>query len=148
LAELYEVETRVLIQAVKRNMERFPQDFMFQLTKEELENWKSQIVISNSIKMGLRKLPYAFTELGVSMLSSILNSSKAIRINIQIMRAISKSFSSLDGYDYVFLDLGPSLSLINENALYFCDEVFIPALIKICNTMLFQQIPYNMSWLA
>lgn len=89
LAELYEVETRVLVQAVKRNSDRFPSDFMFQLTKEELENWKSQIVISNSIKMGLRKLPYAFTELGVSMLSSVLNSKKAIQVNIQIMRAFN-----------------------------------------------------------
>ncbi|MCI0494044.1 ORF6N domain-containing protein [candidate division KSB1 bacterium] len=89
LAELYEVETRGLVQAVKRNMDRFPADFMFQLSKEELENWKSQIVISNSVKMGLRKLPYAFTELGVAMLSSVLNSQKAIQVNIQIMRAFN-----------------------------------------------------------
>jgi len=89
LAELYQVETRVLVQAVKRNIDRFPADFMFQLSREELKNWKSQIVISNSVKMGLRKLPYAFTELGVSMLSSILNSKKAIQVNIQIMRAFN-----------------------------------------------------------
>ena len=67
LAELYGVETRALNQAVKRNMERFPEDFMFTLTEQELEDWKSQIVISNSIKMGLRKLPLAFTELGIAM---------------------------------------------------------------------------------
>ena len=64
LAELYQVETRVLNQAVKRNLERFPDDFMFQLKKEEFEYWKSQIVISNKVKMGLRKPPFAFTEQG------------------------------------------------------------------------------------
>jgi len=68
-------------------MERFPHDFMFQLTVEEFYNWKSQIVISNSEKMGLRQRPYAFTELGVSMLSSVLNSKAAIEENIKIMRA-------------------------------------------------------------
>ena len=87
LAEMYEVETRALNQAVKRNIERFPEDFMFQLTKEETLNWKSQIVMSNSIKMGMRRFPYAFTELGVAMLSSVLNSKAAIRINMSIMRA-------------------------------------------------------------
>ena len=87
LADMYGVETRVLNQAVKRNIERFPEDFMFQLTNEETENWKSQIVISNSVKMGLRRNPFAFTELGVAMLSSILNSKIAIQINMNIMRA-------------------------------------------------------------
>ncbi len=90
LAELYGVETRVLNQAVRRNIRRFPEDFMFQLSKEEFENWKSQIVISNSEKMGLRKLSYAFTEQGVAMLSSVLNSERAILVNIQIMRAFTK----------------------------------------------------------
>ena len=87
LAEMYGVETRVLNQAVKRNIERFPEDFMFQLTDEEVRNWKSQFVMSNSIKMGLRKNPYAFTELGVAMLSSVLNSKIAIQVNMGIMRA-------------------------------------------------------------
>lgn len=87
LAEMYQVETRVLNQAVKRNIERFPDDFMFQLTRDEMENWKSQIVISNSVNMGVRRKPYAFTELGVAMLSSVLNSKTAIQINIGIMRA-------------------------------------------------------------
>lgn len=86
LAEMYEVDTRVLNQAVRRNISRFPADFMFQLTSKELENWKSQIVISNSIKMGLRKPPLAFTEQGVAMLSSVLNSEQAIELNIAIMR--------------------------------------------------------------
>ena len=87
LAEMYGVETRTLNQAVKRNFERFPDDFMFQLTKLEFQDWKSQIVISNSNNMGLRKRPYAFTELGVAMLSSVLNSKTAIQINMGIMRA-------------------------------------------------------------
>lgn len=87
LAEMYGVETRSLNQAVKRNIDRFPSDFMFQLTNEEMEIWKSQIVITNSVKMGIRRPPFAFTELGVAMLSSILNSKTAIQINMSIMRA-------------------------------------------------------------
>ena len=87
LAEKYGVEARALNQAVKRNTDRFPVDFMFQLTDEETEIWKSQIVMSNSIKMGVRRNPYVFTELGVAMLSSVLNSKTAIQINMGIMRA-------------------------------------------------------------
>ncbi len=87
LAILYGVETRVLNQAVKRNRDRFPQEFCFQLTGEEFENWKSQVVISNKEKMGLRKLPYAFTEQGVAMLSAVLKSETAIRTSIQIINA-------------------------------------------------------------
>lgn len=86
LAELYGVETRVLNQAVRRNERRFPDDFMFQLTSAELKIWISQFVTSNSEKMGLRKPPLAFTELGVAMLSSVLNSETAIEVNIQIIR--------------------------------------------------------------
>jgi phage regulator Rha-like protein len=88
LAELY--ETRALNQAVRRNEKRFPDDFMFQLTPEEMENWKSQIVISNREKMGIRKLPLAFTEQGVAMLSSVLNSERAILVNIQIIRIFTR----------------------------------------------------------
>ena len=88
LGSFYGVETRVLNQAVRRNQERFPEDFMFQLSDEEFEDWKSQIVISNpAAKMGLRKKPYAFTEQGVAMLSSVLRSPRAVEVNIQIMRA-------------------------------------------------------------
>ncbi|QDW19524.1 ORF6N domain-containing protein [Flavobacterium sp. KBS0721] len=90
LALLYGVETRILNQAVKRNISRFPEDFMFELNRSEFENWKSQIVISNSEKMGLRKIPTAFTEHGVLMLSSVLKSDKAIQTNIQIMRIFMK----------------------------------------------------------
>jgi hypothetical protein len=90
LATLYGVETRTLNQAVRRNINRFPEDFMFQLTTEEMENWKSQIVISNKEKMGLRKRPYAFTENGVAMLSSVLSSERAVEVNIQIMRTFTR----------------------------------------------------------
>ena len=86
LAELYQVETRVLNQAVKRNIERFPEDFMFQLTRDEFDSLKSQIVISNSNRGGVRKMPIAFTEQGVSMLASVLNSKVAIDVSIQIIR--------------------------------------------------------------
>ena len=94
IAFLYGVETKVLNQAVKRNRERFPGRFMFQLTEEELGNWKSQIVTSNpsleqTIKMGIRRAPYAFTEQGVAMLSAVLKSETAIRVSIQIMDAFS-----------------------------------------------------------
>ncbi len=87
LAELYGVETRVLNQSVKRNMQRFPADFMFQLNDEEFKDWTSQIVISGTQKMGIRRKPFAFTEQGVAMLSGIINSPKAIDMNIAIMRA-------------------------------------------------------------
>lgn len=88
LAALYGVKTKVLNQAVRRHAVRFPADFMFQLSIEEMRNWKSQIVTSNSaVVMGLRKRPLAFTEQGVAMLSSVLNSERAIAVNIAIMRA-------------------------------------------------------------
>ena len=90
LAELYQVENRVLNQAVKRNIERFPNDFMFQLTKEKFENWKSQIVISNSDIMGLRKMPHAFTEEGIYMLATVLRSPVAVETNIAIIRTFKK----------------------------------------------------------
>ena len=90
LAELYGIETKRLKEQVKRNISRFPDDFMFELSKEEFGNWRSQIATSNSDKMGLRYTPMAFTEHGVLMLSSILNSDKAIQTNIQIMRIFTK----------------------------------------------------------
>lgn len=85
LAVLYEVEPRVLNQAVKRNLSRFPEDFMFQLSQDEFANLKSQFVISSW--GGIRTAPYAFTEQGVAMLSSVLRSERAIQVNIEIMRA-------------------------------------------------------------
>lgn len=87
LAQLYGVETRVLVQAVKRNLARFPEDFMFQLTAEEWEVLRSQSVISNTKgRGGRRTAPYAFTEQGVAMLSTVLGSTRAIAVNIEIMR--------------------------------------------------------------
>ena len=88
LAELYEVQTKRLNEQVKRNIERFPSDFMFQLTKEEFENLKSQFATARW--GGRRNLPYAFTEHGVLMLSSVLKSKRAIQVNIQIMRIFTR----------------------------------------------------------
>ncbi|MFH2203512.1 MAG: ORF6N domain-containing protein [Elusimicrobiota bacterium] len=87
LAEMYGVSTKRLNEQVKRNPKRFPADFMFQLNKKELADWRSRIATSNpGAKMGIRRLPYAFTEQGVAMLSSVLNSERAILVNVQIMR--------------------------------------------------------------
>jgi len=84
LAALYEIETKVFKQAIKRNLNRFPKDFMFELSQNEFDNLRSQIVTSN--RGGTRFMPFAFTEQGVAMLSSVLKSDKAIEINISIMR--------------------------------------------------------------
>jgi len=105
LAELYGVDTRTLNQAVKRNLKRFPDDFMFQMSKEEFEIWRSQIVISNNDKMGLRRPPYVFTEQGVAMLSSVLNSDRAILVNIQIMRVFTKMRALLDSHKEILRKL-------------------------------------------
>ena len=86
LAQLYGVETRVLVQAIKRNAARFPVDFMFQLSTEEFVNLRSQFVISSSGYGGRRYAPYAFTEQGVAMLSTVLSSERAVAVNIEIMR--------------------------------------------------------------
>ena len=87
LAGLYRVETKYLKRQVRRNLNRFPPDFMFKLSKQEFKDWRCQFVTSNSAdKMGLRYSPYAFTEQGVAMLSSVLHSKKAIQVNIAIMR--------------------------------------------------------------
>ena len=90
LAELYGVETKRLKEQVRRNIERFPDDFMFELSKSEFTNWRSQFATSNHDKIGLRYSPMAFTEKGVAMLSSVLRSKPAIQVNIQIMRAFTK----------------------------------------------------------
>jgi ORF6N domain len=95
LAGVYEVETKVLNQAVKRNLHRFPEDFMFQLTDEETESLRSQIVTSNTGRGGRRYLPYAFTEHGAVMLASVLNSPTAIEASIKVVRAFVKMRSIL-----------------------------------------------------
>src|SRR6187431_2124688 len=90
LADLYGVETRALKQAVRRNLSRFPGDFMFEMNKEEFEIWRSQNVTSNEDKLGLRHSPFCFTEQGVTMLSCILNSDRAIEVNIRVIRIFTK----------------------------------------------------------
>ena len=95
LAVLYGVETKVLMQAVRRNMDRFPEDFLFQLTNQEFTNLKSQFVTSSW--GGIRKLPFAFTEQGVAMLSSVLRSKRAVAVNIEIMRAFVRMRALIDG---------------------------------------------------
>jgi len=106
LAELYQVPTFRLNEAVKRNLTRFPDDFMFQFTKKELENWRSQIAISNpGTKMGLRRPPYAFTEQGVAMLSSVLNSERAVQVNIAIMRAFIRLRQILSTHKDVLVEI-------------------------------------------
>jgi len=116
LADLYSVETRVLNQAVKRNLRRFPTDFMFQLTKSEFDNLISQNVTSSW--GGTRKLPYAFTEHGVTMLASVLISETAIQINIQIVRA----FIALRQYALGYAELNQKLeAFMVEPNLQFND---------------------------
>ena len=87
LAELYGVPTKRLNEQVRRNIKRFPEDFMFQLTWKEFKDWRSQFATSNGDKMGLRRRSYVFTEQGVAMLSSVLNSERSVQVNIAIMRA-------------------------------------------------------------
>ena len=120
LAELYQVTTSALNQAVKRNIERFPPDFMFQLTDAETENWKSQIVITNSITMGLRRNPYAFTEQGVSMLSAVLKSSVAIQVSIAIMRAFVAMRNYITTTTTVTAELAARSLIISTTLLRRC----------------------------
>lgn len=126
LAMLYKVETRVLNQAVKRNISRFPEDFMFQLTLDELENMSSQSVTTYPSKRPKTSLPFAFTEQGIAMLSGILNSEVAININIAIMRTFviirryaleNKEFNSKlleieSKYDKQFSDIYEALNFL------------------------------------
>lgn len=90
LAELYGVETRVLKQAVRRNIERFPQDFMFEMNKEEFDQWREENITASEDKQGLRYAPFCFTEQGVTMLSCVLNSKRAIEVNIQVIRIFTR----------------------------------------------------------
>jgi hypothetical protein len=113
LAELYEVLTKNLNKAVKRNLSRFPIDFMFQLTKEEFEDLRFQIGTSSSEYGGSRYLPYVFTEHGVAMLSSVLNSERAVQMNIFIIRAFIKMRQSLDNYK----DLAMKIAEIEQRQL-------------------------------
>ncbi|MCE7065562.1 ORF6N domain-containing protein [Dyadobacter sp. CY326] len=116
LAALYQVENKALKQAVRRNISRFPDDFMFELTNEELENLRSQIVTSSL--GGTRYAPFAFTEQGVAMLSSVLKSEKAVQMNIMIMRA----FVMMRQYHTDYKDISDRLiKLENEMNVKFSD---------------------------
>lgn len=124
LAELYKVDTKQLKRAVRRNIERFPEDFMFELTKEELANWRYQFGTSNREIKGLRFAPFAFTEYGLLMLASVLNSERAIKINIQIVRIFSRMrkmieshaaiMSKLEQLEKKDMELDEKVSLIFE----------------------------------
>jgi len=106
LAELYQVKTKALNQAVKRNIDRFPDDFMFQLTQEEFSFLRSQFVTSNAQRGGKRYLPFAFTDFGIAMLSTVLKSKTAIQMNIKIIRAFIELRQQISG--------NPEYPLLNE----------------------------------
>ena len=136
LAEMYKVETRILNQAVKRNIKRFPPDFMFQITNKELNNLMSQIVISSW--GGIRKLPYAFTEQGVAMLSGLLKSDIAIEVNISIMRA----FVILRQYALGYAELNKKLEdFMIETNMQFND--IYKALIELAEKKKLEEKPRN-----
>jgi len=103
LAELYGVATKMLKQAVKRNMTRFPEDFMFEMNKEEFENWRSHFVTSREDRQGLRYMSFCFTEQGVTILSCILKGERAIHVNIQIIRIYTRIREMLLAHKDVFL---------------------------------------------
>lgn len=115
LAELYGVQTRVLKQTVKRNLSRFPEDFMFEMTKQELDDWRSQFVISNTDKKGLRHLPFCFTEHGVLMLSSVLNSPQAVQINIQIVRIFTRLREVISEHNELKLEIEAIKKKLNSH---------------------------------
>lgn len=118
LAELYQVEVRALVQAIKRNIERFPKDFMFQLNEKEYESLKSQIVTS-SWGGARRSRPYAFTEQGVAMLSSVLRSKHAIEVNIAIMRAFVKLRQMLESNEELTRKFAAVIRKLSEHVKYF-----------------------------
>ena len=105
IAELYGVQTKQLKRSVRRNLDRFPNDFMFELSPEELKIWRSQFGTSNYEKMGLRITPFAFTEHGVLMLATVINSKNAIRVNIQIVRIFTKMHKHLQTHAEIFRKL-------------------------------------------
>lgn len=105
LAELYGVETKYLKRQVRRNIDRFPDDFMFKLTDNEFKNWRSQFVTSNSDAMGLRYAPFCFTNLGVPQLSTVLKSKRAIMVNLHIMRVFNKMHEMILNHQELFFKL-------------------------------------------
>ena len=130
LAALYGASTKRLNEQVKRNLDRFPDDFMFQLTAKELNVWRSQIATSNpKAKMGLRRRPRVFTEMGVAMLSSVLHSDQAIQVNIGIMRTFTKLRSLIGSHADVIRRLNKLESEYDENF-----RVVFDAIERILNT--------------
>jgi hypothetical protein len=119
LAQLYGVPTYRLNEAVKRNKKRFPADFMFQLNKKETESLRSQFAISKDGRGGRRTLPYAFTEQGVAMLSSVLNSERAIQVNIVIMRAFVKLRQILESNEELNRKFALVLRKLTDHDKYF-----------------------------
>jgi phage regulator Rha-like protein len=121
LAELYGVETKQLKRAVRCNIRRFPQDFMFELKPQELANWRSQFGTSNREKMGMRYSPFAFTEHGVLMLASVLNSERAVQVNIQIVRIFNRMREML----ITPRDILEKLSLIEQTLTDHDDKIIL-----------------------
>jgi len=119
LADLYGVPTKQLNQQVARNKKRFPGDFMFRLTKEEADALRSQFVTSNTGRGGRRYLPYAFTEQGVAMLSSVLNSGQAIEVNIMIMRAFVKLQQTLESNEELNRKFAAVIRKLSTHEKYF-----------------------------
>lgn len=122
LAELYGVETKRLNEQVKRNNERFPSDFCFQLNDSEFENWRSHFATSNSDKMGVRRAPYAFTEQGVAMLASVLKSETAINASVLIMRAFVAMRRFLQNNTQLFLELNTIKKHLGETDLHLMEN--------------------------
>lgn len=114
LAELYDVQTRRLKEQVRRNISRFPEEFMFELTKEELEEWRTEYASSNRDVMGIRIAPFVFTEHGILMLSSILNSEKAIQMNIQIIKTFVQLRRIANNYEGLMEKIQQIESQTNE----------------------------------
>lgn len=117
LANLYDVQTKRLKEQVRRNINRFPEDFMFELGNEEFSDWRSQFATSNSDTMGLRHPPFAFTEHGILMLSSVLNSERAIQVNIQIMRIYVRLKEMISSQKDLWLKIKEIESELSEHNL-------------------------------
>ena len=136
LADLYQTETKILNQSVKRNAGRFPPDFMFQLSEKEFDGLRSQFVTSK--RGGIKRPPYAFTELGVAMLSSVLRSAVAIEINIQIMRAFVEIRKLIIGYD----DLAQKIQQLEVETNLQFNEIY-QALTELAFQKEKEQKPFN-----
>jgi len=132
IAALYRVTTKALVQAVKRNVGRFPRDFMFRLTARELTNLRSQIVTSSSWG-GRRTLPWAFTEQGVAMLSSVLRSRRAMRVNVEIMRAFVQVRRMLSGHNELVRKIDALRHRPKRRIGYLSQESICPRLMDGCD---------------